>query len=111
MQAKAVLSYKSVAGKLLILYVLNVLDMVFTLYLCRTRGFQEVNPLLSPFIGSGNNFFLIKAVLVGILCLYIIIRMKKATFKQLKVSNMAVSILTGIYALVVLFHLFWIFTA
>lgn len=99
--------YRRIAVKFVILYFLNISDFFFTKRLLATGLFEEVNPVANAFIDQAFPAVIIKIVLVAILCVFMIIRMQKASLKQLKVSNIVMNIAVGGYFLVNISHIFW----
>ena len=49
--------------------------------------------------------FMLKVILPAVLLSYLYFRMKKASEKQLKQSNILLSVATGVYAVINIFHL------
>lgn len=94
--------------KLIFLYMLNVLDIMFTLVLLKTGIFMEVNILMVDTVNNPIQVFLMKAVLPALLLFFIYIRMQKATEKQLKQSNVIINIATCIYIIVNMLHILWV---
>lgn len=94
--------------KFLLLYFLNVSDIIFTLLLLRTGYFAEVNLLMVKAVESPPISFLIKVVLPALLLYYIYKSIKEADDSQLKASNIAVNISLSIYSLVNLSHVVWV---
>lgn len=98
---------ESIKKKLLILYMLNLTDILFTMVLLDTGYFIEANPLISSMINNTRNLVLIKVILPIILLLYIYVRIKNATRLQLLKSNTLINIAQLFYAMLNLLHLFW----
>ncbi len=98
-------SFDNIKYKLLLLYLLNVSDILFTLILLSTGLFVEVNSLMLTAVQSLSGSFLLKIVLPAILLLYLYLRMKKATETQLKQSNLILNVITGVYILINTSHL------
>jgi hypothetical protein len=99
--------YRKIAIKFVILYLLNISDLFFTKRLLATGYFEEANPVTNAFIDQNFLVVIIKIVLVAILCVYMIIRMRKANLRQLRTSNIVMNIAVGCYCLVNISHLFW----
>ncbi|MBZ9689108.1 DUF5658 family protein [Clostridium estertheticum] len=100
-------TYENIKYKLLILYLLNVTDILFTLLLLSTGLFMEANLLMVNAVQSVSASFILKIVLPAVLLLYIYIRMKKASETQLKQSNIILNIITGVYIIINFSHLIW----
>lgn len=83
----------------IIVYILNLLDLIFTLVLFQF-GAVELNPLLqSPAV-----MIIVKVVVVGII-LYLI-----AKFPT-RIGEVGVKFLIGLYSLVILWHFYCFATA
>lgn len=93
--------------KFIILYLLNVSDIIFTVLLLQTGYFKEVNILMTKAVNSPIFILLLKIILPAMLLIYIYKQIKDADASQLKASNIAVNISLTIYSLVNLSHLFW----
>lgn len=100
-------SLNSLKLKLLLLYILNVIDIVFTLILLETGCFEEINILLVSIINNIPACMAIKVFIPAILLLYIYIRLKKATEKQHKTSNIIINFGISIYAIINMSHILW----
>ncbi|OPJ59785.1 DUF5658 family protein [Clostridium oryzae] len=100
-------SLTNIRKKFIVLYLLNVLDILFTLILLKTGLFSEANNLM--YIIIDNNFlcFFVKIVCPALLLLFLYVRIEKATKKQLKISNTAINIVIIFYSLIVLSHISW----
>lgn len=98
-------TFENIKYKLLILYLLNVTDILFTLLLVSTGLFIEANFLMVNAVQSLSASFILKILLPAVLLLYIYIRMKKASETQLKQSNIILNIITGVYIIINIFHL------
>ncbi|MGL4773583.1 MAG: DUF5658 family protein [Clostridium sp.] len=87
---------------------LNVTDILFTLLLLRTGCYVEVNGLINLIVG--NPFFasFVKIVIPAVLLFLIAIRMRKATFNQLRVSNWLTNGILIFYVGINISHLIWI---
>lgn len=98
---------ENIKKKFLILYLLNVTDILFTVILLQTGYFAEVNLLMVKAVQSPTASVLLKVLLPAALLVYIFWRIKKADSDQLKAANIAVNISLTIYTLVNLSHLLW----
>lgn len=63
------------------LYVLNILDILFTIFLIRIGAFVETNILMQPIINNPILGLIINIILPLLLILYIFIRVQKATIR------------------------------
>lgn len=98
---------KNINYKLLILYVLNLTDILFTMILLSTGFFMEGNIFMKKAVESIPASFLLKFILPALLLFYISIRIKNASEKQLKHSNTLLSIITAVYALINISHILY----
>ena len=89
---------ENIKYKFLILYLLNVTDIIFTLSLLATGLFLEANILMAKAVESISASFILKIVLPAALLLCLYIRMKKASEKQLKQSNIIINVTTTAYS-------------
>lgn len=94
--------------KFILLYLLNVTDIIFTLLLLKTGYFEEVNVLMVKAVQNPIISLLLKIVLPAILLSYIYKGIRGADDAQLKVSNIAVNISLSIYSFVNLTHVVWV---
>ncbi|MHB8130723.1 MAG: DUF5658 family protein [Mobilitalea sp.] len=101
-------SIETVRKKFILLYLLNVTDIIFTVLLLQTGYFAEVNILMVKAVQSPVASILLKIVLPAIIISYMYKQIKDADDSQLKVSNIAVNISLTIYFLVNLSHLVWV---
>jgi hypothetical protein len=99
---------ESIRKKFILLYLLNVTDIIFTILLLQTGYFTEVNLLMVKAVQSPTASFLLKVVLPAFLLYYIFKRIKAADALQLKTANIAANISITIYSLVNLSHLVWV---
>lgn len=93
--------------KFIILYLLNVTDIIFTLLLLKTGYFEEVNLFMAKAVQSPLISLLLKVLLPAVLLIYIYRSIREADEAQLKVSNIAVNVSLSIYSFVNLTHLVW----
>ena len=98
----------TIRKKLIILYLLNVTDIIFTLALLQTGFFSEVNIFMVNAVESPIASFLLKVILPAVLLYYLYRRICQSDSSQLKVTNIGINISLSIYALVNLSHLIWV---
>ena len=98
---------KDLTIKLLIFYILNITDILFTQYLLLKSPdiFVECNIFLRTIVTEVSGIAL-KLIVPLILIIYWIIRMKNATAKDYKLSNIAVLIIIILYTGINILHLF-----
>ncbi len=99
---------ETIKKKFILLYLLNVTDIIFTVLLLQTGYFEEINILMVKAVESPVAIVLLKIVLPAVLLFYIYNRIKKADNSQLKASNIALNISLTIYTLVNLSHVVWV---
>ena len=85
--------------------MLNVTDMLFTIFLLSTGLFIEINLLMEKAVQSLPTSFMLKIVLPAVLLVYLYIRMRKANEIQLKRSNIIINVAIIAYLLINLWHL------
>lgn len=99
---------ETIKKKFILLYLLNVTDIIFTLILLQTGYFAEANILMVDAVSNPVASLLIKIIIPAILLLYIYHRMKGANGDQLKAANVAINISLSLYTFVNLTHLVWV---
>lgn len=100
-------SLENIKFKLIVLYLLNITDIIFTVLLLGTGFYMEANSLMVDAVQSPSASFILKVLLPALLLVFLYIRMKKATETQLKKSNIVINIAISIYTLVNISHLVW----
>ena len=98
----------TIKKKFILLYLLNITDIIFTLLLLETGYFAEINVIMVKAVNNPAMGLLIKVLVPAILLFYIFKRMKSANNDQLKAANVAVNISLSLYTLVNLSHLLWV---
>lgn len=104
---KAVLLYR-IKSRLLILYLLNVIDIIFTIFLVHTGYFIEVNIVMRYILASPSISVLVKTIVPVILIIFVWKRIAAASLKQLLITNNVVFFSVIIYLLIILSHIFWL---
>lgn len=100
-------SLENIKHKLLLLYLLNVTDIVFTILLLATGYYTEANLFMSKAVQNLFASFMLKVLLPAVLLFYIYIRIKTANEKQLKQSNIILNLATIVYTIINISHLVW----
>ncbi|MGM9973018.1 MAG: DUF5658 family protein [Clostridiaceae bacterium] len=103
-------SLVNIKTKLLLLYLLNVTDLIFTLLLLSTGYYFEANILMAEIVNNTAATLLIKIILPAILLAVLYLRIIKATNKQLRIANYAINLVAILYILINIFHFFGIAT-
>ncbi len=98
----------SIRKKMIILYVLNLTDIVFTLLLLETGFFTEVNILMVNAVKNPVVGILLKTILPAILLFYLYKRICSIDTSLLKAANIGINISLVLYTLVNLSHLVWV---
>lgn len=96
---------RSIYLQLTLLYLFNVFDILFTLLFMKTNAFTEWNPFILWAIQSPPFVLILKCILTALLLLYLSVRIKRATLKQLKISKILILIITCFYGAINLLHL------
>ncbi len=93
--------------KLIAMYILNVTDIIFTIFLINTGMFLEVNAVMAPLVNNRQLLsILIKVVVPFVLLIWVYQRMKDATEKQLYQSNIIINGCLIFYGLINISHVF-----
>ncbi|HEY8893103.1 MAG TPA: DUF5658 family protein [Clostridium sp.] len=94
--------------KLITIYILNVTDVIFTIFLINTGMFLETNAFMAPFINNRQLLsIIIKIVIPLVLLFWVYQRMRKATEKQLYQSNILINVCLVFYGFVNVSHIIW----
>lgn len=101
-------SYNNLKRKFILLYILNVVDIVFTLYLLETGLFLEVNTVMIQIVDKPIISLILKVGLIGVLLFVLYKRMEVATNRQLKIGSWIVNIAIVVYILINISHLLWV---
>lgn len=103
-------SYHCFKIKFITLYLLNVTDILFTIFLLSTGLFEEGNFLMDKMLTNKNFALLFKILIPAILLIYIYIRMASASDEQLKYANVLIKICIILYFIINITHIIWTFT-
>lgn len=93
--------------KLLLIYLLNVTDIIFTKILLQTGYYLEANKFMERIVNNALASAVVKVFLPALLIIYICSRLNKATDSQLKKSNCLISGLLIAYSGINLMHILW----
>ncbi|HWP52053.1 MAG TPA: DUF5658 family protein [Clostridia bacterium] len=94
--------------RMLLLYALNILDMVVTKFLLMTGKFREVNPVMALALQSDGATLVLKLLLPAVLLVYLDWRLKVADARHLKLSARVLEVLIVAYCIVSMLHL-WLY--
>lgn len=107
----------SIKKKLILLYLLNVIDVIMTLLLLRTGLFREVNFIMAKLVQSPAASVLFKVVLPALMLYYLYVKIKESIelgsedpaqiYQELRITNIGINISLLIYTLVDFSHLIW----
>ncbi len=100
-------SFHSIQCKLVLLYILNILDIFFTLFLISTGYLREANILMSYIVNKPVLALLIKIILPGLLIIILKKRIAAANTKQLQITNLIVCIAVLCYTLIIICHILY----
>lgn len=100
-------SLQNIKYKFLLIYLLNVSDIICTILLLKTGLFIEANPLMFKVIQDQSAALALKVFLPALLLLALTVRIHKATEYQLRISNYLVNIILLLYTLINLSHIIW----
>jgi len=101
-------NFITIKKKLILLYILNVTDLIFTLLLLNTGLFMEMNLLMSKTVQNYGASFVLKVILPAVILFYLYLRIQKASQTQLKKANVIINIAVIIYALINVSHFVWL---
>lgn len=77
-------SLSTIKIKLIILYILNISDILLTLILVRTGLIIEANPVMASIIENSFATFFVKGIIPALLFIYLYYRLQSATPKMIK---------------------------
>ena len=100
-------SLSTIKIKLIILYILNISDILLTLILVRTGLIIEANPVMASIIENSFATFFVKGIIPALLFIYLYYRLQSATPKMIKLTNFCIFILLGFYFFINCLHLLW----
>lgn len=97
----------TIRNKFILLYILNITDIIFTLLLIETGMFQEVNFFMQPIIQNKPIILFLKAIVPLLLLFYVYIRMHKATQKQILQATIIIDLCLFFYLIINCSHVVW----
>lgn len=98
----------NIRKKLIILYLLNVSDIIFTLALLRTGMFREINIFMINAVENTMLSILLKIIFPAGILYYLYKRVSFSDKKQLHAANIGILISLTMYSLVNLSHMLWV---
>lgn len=99
--------FNSIKYKIITIYILNVLDYMFTKVLLGTGIFTEANFFMNSIMNNLLITILIKIVIPAIVLVGFFYRLNTATKKQIIISNIGIDICLVMYSIIVISHLVW----
>ncbi|MBU5487696.1 hypothetical protein KQI77_05885 [Clostridium sp. MSJ-8] len=93
--------------KCIVLYILNVTDIIFTYKLLDTGEFIEANGIMNMIIPNKLITIIVKVFIVLFLLIYLYIRLKEADERQKKICNILITMLLIFYTLINVSHIYW----
>lgn len=90
--------------KLLLIYILNINDLVCTLFLL-SMGFEEANPLMKNIVSNQKVIIIIKVFIIGMILIFI----SKFIKKDYKLAKVATNVALLAYVLVTVLHIYYIY--
>ena len=96
-----------VKKKLIIIYILNVIDIVFTIALIKSGWFTEANGFMQSLVQSTLMSYVVKITIPATILLYIYMRVKNSDEKTLKMTNIGLLIPLIMYIGVDVLHVMY----
>lgn len=91
--------------RLAVLYLLNFIDYICTVFLLSTERFFEANPVMQVLFSTPLAAFAVKCLLPIPLMLYISVQAKTADKRQTKISIILIDIAIFLYLAIILSHI------
>lgn len=98
----------TIRKKIIILYLLNVTDIIFTLSLLKTGLFREINIFMANAVESLLMSVILKVVFPAGLLYYLYRTICLSDRDQLRMANVGLLISLTIYSLVNISHIVWL---
>ena len=93
--------------KCILLYILNVTDIIFTYKLLETGEFIEANGIMNLIIPNKVLTIIVKVFFVLFLLIYLYKRINEADQRQKRICNMLITMLLVFYTLINVSHIYW----
>lgn len=93
--------------KCILLYILNVTDIIFTYKLLETGEFIEANGIMNLIIPNKVITIIVKVFFVLFLLIYLYKRINEADQRQKRICNMLITMLLVFYTLINVSHIYW----
>ena len=101
-------AYPDITIKLIVLYALNVMDILFTSFLVSTGFFIEANPIMAALMNNALITVLFKIAMPAIIFVFLGVTLREATEKLRRSANRLIGMLLVVYIGVTLLHFSWI---
>lgn len=101
-------SLDNIRKKFILLYVLNVTDIIFTLSLLKTGMFKEINIFMVNAVQNPLISILLKVLFPAVLLYFVYSRIKYSDDGELRAANIGLLISITVYSLVNLSHIVWV---
>jgi len=98
---------ENIRKKLVLLYFLNVTDILFTLALLKTGLFREMNIFMAEIVKHPFVSIVLKVAFPAVLLFFIFRKLSDMDYEELKAANIGILISLTIYSLVNLTHIIW----
>lgn len=98
-------NFKKQTKNLMLLYVLNICDLLFTFYGIRNNYIEEVNPIMKHIYNLNSFYFVLFKFSIPLICLLLIY----IFYNRIKWIKRIVLFLNGTYAYIFFLHLYIIF--
>lgn len=98
----------NIRKKLILLYILNVTDIIFTLTLLETGFFREINIFMVNAVQNPLISVILKILFPAGLLYYLYRSIRPSDNEQLRAANIGLLISLTIYSLVNLSHIIWL---
>lgn len=98
----------NIRKKFIILYLLNVSDIIFTLSLLRTGLFKEINIFMAGAVQSPVMSIILKIFFPAVLLYLVYNKIKDSDEDELRAANIGLLISLSVYSLVNLSHIVWV---
>jgi len=101
-------AYPDITIKLIVLYALNVMDILFTSFLVNTGFFIEANPIMAVLMNNALVTVLFKILMPAAVFVFLAVHLRHAAEKLRRSANRLIGMLLVVYIGVTLLHISWI---
>lgn len=107
-------SSENLQTKLTYIYILNALDIIFTIALLKTGLFEEANLLMINIVDNNLLSIVIKLLIPALLIIYVLVHLEELPEMNLRICNFFINLVFIVYSSILLLHLayscFFIYT-